>query len=112
MNRALVANLGFEAIVFGLAIPGMIVVDDATAGQAFAAGGGAIAVAVVAAARSRTVGGWYLGWVTQIVAVALGLLTPWMFGVGGLFAGLHLIIYVLGRRIDRARESRSGEKLA
>lgn len=104
MNRALVANLAFEAVVFALAIPGMIQVGDAGVGEAFAVGGVAIACAIVAAARSRTAWGWWLGWLTQVVAVGMGFVSPWMFGVGGLFAGLHVLIYVLGRRIETARK--------
>lgn len=103
MNRALVANLACEAVVFLLAIPGMIQVGDASVGEAFAAGGIAIAMALVAVARSRTAWGWYLGWLTQIVAVGLGVLTPWMYGIGGFFAALHIVIYVLGRRLDQRR---------
>ncbi|MFV0405811.1 MAG: DUF4233 domain-containing protein [Propioniciclava sp.] len=101
MNRALVANLIFETIVFALAVAGMIQVDDASVALAFGACGAAMALALISASRWRSTWGWYLGWVTQVVAVGLGLLSPWMYGVGGVFAGLHVVIYVLGRRLDR-----------
>lgn len=102
MLRVLAANLACEAIVFGLAIPAIIFTDAAGVGPAFAAGGVAMVMALVAAGTQRRAWGWWLGWLAQVVAVGLGLLTPWMFAVGGLFAGLHVLAYVLGRRIDAA----------
>ena len=102
MLKVLAANLGCEVVVFGLAVPAIIFTDAAGVGPAFAAGGAASVMALVAAGTQRRGWGWWLGWLTQVVAVALGLLTPWMFAVGGLFAGLHVLAYVLGRRIDAA----------
>lgn len=103
MVRALAANLGFEAVVFALAIAGMIQVDAAPLSLALAAGGGTAALAAVAAGTQRRGWGWWLGWVVQVLAVALGLLTPWMYAIGAMFAGLHVLMYVLGRRIDALR---------
>lgn len=100
MARALAANLAFEAIVFALAIAGMIQVDATPVGLAVAAGAGAAVLAVVAAGTYRKMWGWWLGWLVQVIGIALGLLTPWMYAIGALFAGLHVLMYVLGRRID------------
>ena len=44
--------------------------------------------------------GWVLAWVSQIACLALGLLTPWMYVVGGAFAALFVVEFVLGRRIE------------
>lgn len=107
MNRAWAANLGFEAVIFVLAIAGMIQVDEVSVGLTVGCCGAATAMAVIAAARWRTAWGWYLGWITQAVAVALGFLSGWMFGVGGLFAGLHVVIFILGRRLDTAQRPAS-----
>lgn len=105
MNRAWVANLACEAVVFALAIAGMIQVDAVTVGVAVGCCGAAMVMAIAAAARWRTGWGWYLGWITQVIAVGMGFLSPWMFGVGGLFVGLHLVIFILGRRLDPAKRT-------
>ena len=100
MGRAMLSILAFEAIVFGLAIPGMIQVSDVSVGTAFALGLGAAALAVLAAALLRRPPGYPLGWLTQLVAIALGLATPMMFAVGGMFTLLWVVCFVLGRRIE------------
>ncbi len=100
MGRAMLSILAFEAIVFGLAIPGMIQVSDVSVGTAFALGMGAAAFAIVAAALLRRPPGYLLGWLTQLVAIALGFATPMMFAVGGMFALLWVVCFVLGRRIE------------
>ncbi len=99
MGRVMLSILGFEAIVFGLAIAGMIQVSELPVGTSFAAGLGAATLAVLAAALLRRPPGYLLGWLTQVVAVALGLATPMMFAVGGMFALLWVVCFVLGRRI-------------
>nr|WP_269779084.1 DUF4233 domain-containing protein [Propioniciclava soli] len=103
MRRALAANLVFEAVVYALAIAGMIQVDAVPVGLALSLGGVAAALALVAAGTLRRPWGWWLGWFVQALGIALGLLTPWMYAVGALFAGLHVLMAVLGRRIDAAR---------
>ena len=103
MARVLMVLLVFEAVVFGLAIPGMIVVNQVPAVTAGVAGGGAELLALVAAGTLRRAFGYPLGWVTQVVGIALGFLTAWMFGLGGLFALLWVVTFALGRRLDAAR---------
>ena len=103
MTKVLTALLVFEVIVFGLSIATMVQVDDVPVGAALAAGGGATALAVVAAGLMRRPVGFALGWLTQLVALALGLLTPSMFAMGGVFVLLWVITFVLGRRLDRLR---------
>ncbi len=100
MGRALAANLIFEAIVFLLAIAGMIQVENLAVGVAVGVGGGAALLALLASARPNTTWGWSLGWLTQVVAIGMGLATSWMYGIGAVFAGLHVLMYVLGRRLD------------
>ncbi len=99
MGRAMLSILGFEVIVFGLAIPGMIQVSEVSVGMAFALGGAAAVLAIIAAALLRRPIGYPLGWLTQLVAIALGFATPMMFAVGGMFALLWVVCFVLGRRI-------------
>lgn len=49
--------------------------------------------------------GYVLGWLTQLVGLALGILTPTMLVVGALFAGLWVLTFVLGKRLDAAQPS-------
>ena len=67
------------------------------------AGGGAAVLSLAAAATLRHGIGFALGWITQLVAVGLGLVTTMMFAMGGLFALLWVMAFVLGRRLENAR---------
>ncbi len=100
MGRSLIASLICEGLVFALAIPGMIWVAGVSTPLAIAAGAGAAVLALLAAATLRTPAGYPLAWLTQAAALALGLLTPWMFAVGGVFVLLWVISFVLGQRLD------------
>ncbi len=99
MGRVMLSILVFEAVVFGLAIAGMIQVSDVPVSVAFAAGLGAAGFALVAAALLRTPAGYPLGWLTQVVAIGFGFLTDMMFWLGGAFALLWVVCFALGRRI-------------
>ena len=103
MARVLMALLVFEAVVFGLAVPGMVVVHGVPIATAGAAAGSAALLALVAAGTLRRPIGYVLGWATQVLGVALGVLTAWMFVLGGLFALLWVVTFVLGRRLQAAR---------
>ena len=61
---------------------------------------GAALLALVAAALLRRPAGYLVGWLTQPVGVVLGFLTSSMFFVGGMFFGLWLISFILGKRLD------------
>ncbi|MDX6322951.1 MAG: hypothetical protein QOF52_2809, partial [Propionibacteriaceae bacterium] len=98
MRVVLLTMLIFEVILFGLAVPVMIFVSDVSGGVATALGGAGILLALVAAGLMRKPIGCYLGWLTQVVAVALGLVTPAMFAVGGMFGLLWVITFILGKR--------------
>ncbi len=100
MRSVLLALLIFEMILFGLAIPVMVLVSDVSGSAAAALGGGGILLALLSLALMRKPIGFLLGWVTQAVGVALGLVTPAMFAVGGMFALLWVITFVLGKRLD------------
>lgn len=100
MNRAISLALLFQIVVFVLAIPGMIQVDGVPVGVALIAGGVAALIPLLAAALLRRPIGWVFAWLAQGVGVALGLLTPWMYVVGGVFAVLFVVSFVLGRRIE------------
>ncbi len=107
MTRVLSTLLILEVIVFGLAIPGMIQVSGRSVGVSLAAAGGAILLALLAASLLRRgAAGFLLGHLTQVVGVLLGLLTPYQYAVGGLFAILWVVSFVLGKRLDAAAAAR------
>lgn len=101
MTSTVLAVLVFEAIVVGLAIPGIILVEHLPATTASLWCGLGIALCLLGAALLRRPPlGWICAWAAQVVAVGLGFLTPMMFFVGALFALLFAACVVLGRRLD------------
>ena len=105
MRVVLMAVLIFEVIVFGLAIPVMILVSHVSGAAAAGFAGGAALLALVAAALLRSAVGYVLGWLTQLAGVALGLLTTSMFLVGALLAAVWVLAFVLGKRLDSRSET-------
>ncbi|HEY5484104.1 MAG TPA: DUF4233 domain-containing protein [Propionibacteriaceae bacterium] len=100
MIRVLQVFLLLDVIVFALVIPGMIQVSDRSVAVSVVSGGVAIVVALAAAGtihRGRL--GFALGWLTQVVGLALGLLTPFQFITGGVFALLWVTTFALGKRL-------------
>jgi hypothetical protein len=106
MRVVLLAILAFEVIVFGLAVPVMILLSAVPGVTAGVAGGGAALLALVAAGLMRRPLGYPLGWLTQLVGVGLGLLTSAMFIVGGMFLALWVLSFVLGKRLDDQGQAR------
>ena len=102
MGRVALSILAFEALVCGLAIAGLIQIEAMPVGTSALLGGGSALLAAIAAALLRTPVGYPLGWLTQVVVIALGFATPMMFLVGGMFALLWVVVLVLGRRIERS----------
>ena len=105
MRVALMIVLIFEVIVFGLAIPVMISVSNVPAAAAAGFAGGAAVLALVAAGLLRSRVGYLLGWLVQLAGLALGLLTTSMFIVGAILAGVWLLAFVLGKRLDSRMET-------
>jgi hypothetical protein len=100
MRVVLLSVLLFEVIVFALAIPVMILVSHVAGAPAALLGSGAALLALVAAGLLRKPLGYPIGWVAQLAGILLGLLTPAMFIVGGMFAALWVLSFVLGKRLD------------
>lgn len=100
MRVVLLSTLFFEVLVFALSVPVMILVSHVAGLPAALLGGGAALLALVAAGLLRRPVGYPLGWVAQPVGILLGLLTPAMFVVGVMFAGLWTVSFVLGKRLD------------
>lgn len=110
MRVVLLSILAFEVIVFGLAVPVMILLSDVPGRSAGLLGGSAALLALVAAGLMRRPIGYPLGWLTQVVGVALGLLTSAMFVVGGMFALLWVLTIVLGKRLDAQGQGRAAAR--
>jgi hypothetical protein len=108
MRVVLMTVLIFEVVVFGLAIPVMIFVSNASAAAAAGFGSAAAVLALAAAGLLRSRIGYVLGWLTQLAGVALGLLTSSMFVVGALLAGVWVLAFVLGKRLDSQIETSPG----
>jgi hypothetical protein len=102
MRRVLSVTLFFEVIVFGLAVPVMYFVSSVPMDRAALLGGAAAVLALVSAALLRSPVGYVLGWITQLLGIALGFATPAMFAVGGMFAAIWVLTVILGRRLDVA----------
>jgi Protein of unknown function (DUF4233) len=105
MRVVLQTVLIFEVIVFGLAVPGMILVSEVSPAAAAGFAGGAALLALAAAALLRSQVGYVLGWIVQCAGLALGFLTPTMFVVGALFAAVWVMSFVMGKRLDSRMEA-------
>lgn len=100
MRVVLLSILLFEVVVFALSIPVMILVSDVDPLPAALLGSGSAVLALVAAGLLRKPVGYPVGWLAQLAGLLLGLLTPSMFVVGGMFAALWVVSFVLGKRLD------------
>ncbi|MFC5179283.1 DUF4233 domain-containing protein [Nocardioides taihuensis] len=97
------AVLSLEAIVLGLTTPVMVQISGVDTGVALAIGLGLAAAALVLAGMLRSEWAYGAASVLQLFAVALGLVVPLMFLLGGIFALLWGTAYFLGRKIERER---------
>jgi Protein of unknown function (DUF4233) len=101
------AVLGFESVILLLTIPVLVTVSDVDGTWAVAIGVGLAVLAVAGAATLRHPYGYWLGHLVQVGAVGLGFLTPVMFLLGAIFAGLWVLALVLGRRVEDAKAARA-----
>lgn len=97
------AVLAFEGVVVGLSTPVMVTLGDVPTGQALAVGLGVAALCLLLAGLLRSEAAYVAGWILQVAVIAIGLLAPVMFFLGGVFALLWGTAYVLGRKIERER---------
>jgi hypothetical protein len=100
------AILGLEAVVLFLTGVVSIGMTDLGAGRALGLGAGLAVLCLVAAGLLRRRVGYPLGWLVQVVALALGFVIPTMFFLGAVFAALWAAAYFLGRRIDEEKAER------
>lgn len=102
MLRALMMLLYFEVVVFLLALPGMLLVDQRDTALSIVAVAVASVLALVAGARAKTAWGQWLGWFVQVVAIAMGVLTSMMYAVGIIFAFIWVMCIVLGKKMENS----------
>ncbi|WP_408640130.1 DUF4233 domain-containing protein [Cutibacterium equinum] len=106
MTKVVVSFLAFEVVVFGLTIPGMILVSGISVALAVILGCIGMAVSILCALAIPRTWGYLLAWVLQVFGILLGLATPMMYVVGVVFAAIWVSIIVLGRRIDSNPQAR------
>lgn len=109
MRSAVMSTLITQVIVIWLGYIGMIQVEQINLGLAAAACGVVTLLCVVAGAGLRRRWGYIVGWVAQAATIALGLLTPWMYAMGIIFALIWVTCIVLGRRIEAHRREGSAQ---
>jgi len=103
-RRAMCAAVLFlEAIVIALSTPVMIAVDDVSTPLALSVGLGLAVVCVLLSGMLRAEWAYGAGWIVQAGAIAMGLLSPFMFVIGPLFTLLYGTAYGLGRKIEREK---------
>jgi len=97
--------LTLEAVVIALAIPVALALSDVSASVAVPVGLGVALLSLAAAGALGRPAGYALGWVVQVLAIALGFIVPTMFVLGAIFALLWLVTLRLGKTIeeDQAR---------
>ncbi len=103
------AVLSLEAIAVALSTPVMIAISDIRPAVALPVGLGLAVLCVLVAGMLRRESAYALGHVLQVAAIALGLLAPLMFVIGGIFALLWGTAYGLGRRIESERAAAFAE---
>ena len=104
MRAAAMSVLIFEVIIIWLAYIGMIQVSGVNLAVAAAWSAVASLLCVLSLAGLRRRWGYLAGWAAQVVLVGLGLLTPWMYAMGIIFALIWATCIILGKRIETHRQ--------
>jgi len=97
--------LALEAAILFFATLAVNGLTDIPTGLVVAVGGGLILLFVVVAMLQRWKWGVVLGGILQVVYLATGVVHPFMFVIGALFAGLWVWCLVRARRIETSRLS-------
>jgi hypothetical protein len=107
MRRSMCAGmLVIQSVVLFLTGVVTIGMTDIGAGASLGLGIGLAVLCVVAAGMLGRPGGYALGWLVQVVSIALGFVVTAMFFLGVVFAALWATSYFLGIRIDQERAER------
>lgn len=105
MRSTLMSVLIFQVVVFWLGFAGMIQISDVSVSGAALWTGVASGLALLASFGLRRGWGYWVGWAAQAAGVALGVLTPWMYLMGMIFALIWIMSFVLGKRLDKRTTS-------
>lgn len=97
------AIVSMEGLAVALAAPVMISIGGVSAGLALPLGLGFFVACILVAGLLRRPWAYWVGWVLQVVAIAMGFLIPVMFVVGVIFAVLWGMADILGRKIESER---------
>jgi hypothetical protein len=107
VRRSMCAGmLVLQAVVLFLTGVVTIGMTDIGAAASLGMGLGLAVLCVLAAGMLGRPFGYALGWLVQVVSIALGFVVPAMFFLGVVFAGLWAASYFLGIKIDRERAER------
>lgn len=98
--------LVLQAVVLFLTGVVTIGMSDLGPGTSLALGAGLALLCLIAAGLLGRPGGYLLGWLVQVVSLALGFVVTAMFFLGFVFTVLWATAYFLGIRIDRERAER------
>lgn len=110
MKGIAAAVLTFEAIV--VLLGGLLVVtstDESATVVWIVAGVISLLCVLGAGTLRRGSVGWVVGSVVQVLVLASGFVEPVMFFLGAVFAGLWVMAYVLGRRLEELARTRAGD---
>ncbi|MCL8026479.1 DUF4233 domain-containing protein [Nocardioides bruguierae] len=97
------AILALEGIALGLTTPVLITLTDVPTGASLGLGLGLALVSILLTGFLRYQWAYTVGWLVQVLAVAMGLLITPMFFLGGVFAALWATAIWLSNKIDRER---------
>ena len=109
-RRLCAAILVLEAIVLGLSTPVLISVAGVSTATGLWIGLGLMVACLLVSGLLRFRWAYGIGWLIQVVAIALGVEIGTMFFLGAVFLALWATAYVLGRKIEveRAEWERTG----
>src|ERR1700733_12710309 len=102
MRRLCATVLVMEAIIIGLAIPVAITIGHASHAAGYTGGGLAVAAVLLAGVVSRPRMPWALvaATVLLVLVFAAGVLVPFMYVLGVIFAGFWALAIWMGRRYE------------
>lgn len=107
MRMPAMSTLILQIVVIWLGYIGMIQVSGIHLGVAALCCAVVTLLCLAGSAGLRKRWGYLVGWAAQAATIALGLLTPWMYAMGIIFALIWVTCVVLGKRIETHR-SREG----
>jgi len=105
MHMPAMGTLICQVIVIWLGYIGMIQVSGVSMGAGAAWCAVATVFCLVGIVGLRRRWGYLVGWAAQVVTIGLGLLTPWMYAMGIIFALIWASCVVLGRRLETRQEA-------